>query len=195
MVIARHMRGLLLSLLVCLGGASSVQSQDLGVPISPILVVDLDRIFRTSKIGVQITFELEQQLEALAAENRKIEQELETEETDLTTRRAELGAEEFRALADEFDQKVQAFRAEQDTKQRELQRLTDAESSSFRERIAPILSAIGRERGAVAVMERRYVLLSADGIDITNEAITRINAAAEQNKSDVVNQTVTPSEN
>ena len=85
--------------------------------------------------------------------------------------------EAFRALADAFDQKVQRIRDEQDAKQRDLQALRDEERAAFLESITPILSGVAREHGALAVLERRNVLLSADSIDITQLVIERIEAA------------------
>lgn len=152
-------------------------AQDIGVPLSPILVIDSDRVFRSSRAGQRIDAELEAQLAALVAENRTIEQDLVAEELALTDQRPSLDPATFRQLADEFDQKVQSIRAAQDAKQRSLQDLRNTENQSFVAAITPILSGIGRERGALVIMERRSVLLSADTIDITEEAIARINAS------------------
>ncbi len=44
----------------------------------------------------------------------------------------------------------------------------------------PVLSDLVRERGAVVVLDRRDVFLSADAIDITDEAIARLNTAEPQ---------------
>ena len=156
---------------------SAVLAQDLGVPVSAILTIDSERVFNFTIAGRQISKDLEARLAALGSENRRIEAELVAEELDLTERRATMDPIEFRVLADAFDEKVQRIRAEQDAKQRALQRLRDADRQSFIDTIAPILSGIGRERGAVVILERRNVLLSADNIDITEEAILRINAA------------------
>ncbi len=154
-------------------------AQDAGAQPSPILTIDSERVFGVSAIGRKITSELEADLEALATENRSIEAELTAEEQALTTQRAKLSPEEFRPLADAFDDKVQRIRTEQDAKQRDLQARRDAERQNFIERIAPILAAIGRERGAIVILERRSVVLSAESADVTDEVITRINAALE----------------
>jgi len=153
------------------------QELTFGEVATPVLVVDSERIFAESKIGARITKSLEARLEDLVAENRRIEAELTTEEQDLTEKREQLAPDAFRELADGFDAKVQRIRAEQDTKQRELQRLRDEERQGFLDAVAPILSGIARERGALLILERRTVLLSAEGIDITDEAIARIDRA------------------
>ena len=148
---------------------------------SPILTLDQERLFNGSRVAERVSAEIERRTEDLAAENRRIEAQLVAEELDLTERRASLPADEFRALADSFDERVQGIREAQDAKARELQRLRDEQRQNFLRQITPVLAEIVRERGAVAVMDRRSVFLSAESIDITEEAIARINAAFDQN--------------
>lgn len=166
--------------------AAISNAQDIGTPLSPVLVIDTDSVFRASRIGQNINADLEAQLEALAVENRTIETELVAEELSLTRLREGMEPAEFRELANAFDQKVQGIRLSQDNKQRDLQQLRDEENQSFIGAITPILSAIGRERGALLILERRSVLLSADTIDITQETIARINAATNNATGDDV---------
>lgn len=147
---------------------------------SPLLVLDQEKLFDGSNVAESISQEIERRSLDLAAENRAIEAELVAEELDLTERRATLTPEVFRTLADAFDEKVQRIRTEQDAKTRELQRLREQERQNFLRRISPVLAEIVRERGAVAVLDRRSVFLSAESIDITAEAIARINAFFEE---------------
>jgi Skp family chaperone for outer membrane proteins len=142
---------------------------------SPILTIDQDRLFAETRLGAEQSAEWERQAEALAAENTEIENALIAEESALTEQRAELPPEEFRALADAFDERVQRLRAEQDEKARVLNRQREEERARFFNEIAAVLSEIVREKGAVVVIDRRDVFLSADRIDITDEAIERIN--------------------
>lgn len=143
----------------------------------PILTLDQERLFAQSRAAAQVSAEIEARAEALAAENRVIETELVAEELALTEQRPGMDPDEFRALADAFDEKVQAIRDEQDAKARELQRLRDEERQAFLQRITPVLAMIARERGAFVVLDRRSVFLSAEQIDITAEAVRRIDAS------------------
>lgn len=145
----------------------------------PILVVDQERLFAESRLGRQISSDLEQRAEALAAENRRIEGELSAEEQALTQRRATLSPTEFRELADAFDAKVQGLRAEQDQKARDITRLRDRERQLLLNSAGPVLGAIANERGALIILDRRNVLISADSIDITDDAIARLNERLE----------------
>ena len=166
-----------------------VQAQDLGVPLSPVLVINSDQVFLSSQAGQKIDADLEDKLQALVTENRAIESDLSAEELDLTRKRDGMDPAEFRTLANAFDEKVQKIRAAQDAKQRDLQQFRDQENQSFIQTITPILSDISRERGALLVLERRNVILSADTIDITQEAIDRINKAM-QNQSSPAGDTI-----
>ncbi len=170
-------RGLGIAVAAVLAIVGSATAQEAAVNQSPILTIDSELVFASSDIGLNITQDLEFALEALVTENRRIEADLNAEEQELTRKRPNMNPEEFRALADAFDAKVRRIRSEQDAKERELQRRREAERQSFIEVIAPILTSIGRERGAIVILERRSVILSADSADITDEVIARINAA------------------
>lgn len=144
---------------------------------APILTIDQDRLFSETQLGAQKLAELESQAQELASENEAIENALIAEELELTEKRAELTPEEFRDLANAFDERVQKLRGEQDEKARLLNRLRDDAQGQFLRDSAGIISEIVRARGALVVLDRRDVFLSADSIDITNEAIRRINEA------------------
>lgn len=144
---------------------------------TPILTVDRDSLFTRSARGQAILQELDAESQALAAENRQIEAQLETEEQDLTERRSAMDPAEFRALAEEFDDKVVEIREAQSEKLRELTRKREQVQQQFYQDVLPILTTIVREREAVMVLESRVVFLSAQQVDITAEAIARIDAA------------------
>lgn len=118
---------------------------------------------------------LDQEAQDLAAENSRIRNELTAEERELTDRRAELSPEEFRDLANAFDVRVQKIRAEADEKERLLSRATEEARHRFS---LDVISDIARERGAFVVLNLRDVVLFADSVNITDEAIRRINQMA-----------------
>lgn len=142
-----------------------------------VLTIDQDRLFAETDFGDRVAASLAEEANALSTENRRIEAELTVEERELTELRPTLSLEEFQALANAFDEKVQQIRIEQDAKSRELQAKTEERRQQFFTQIVPILGQIVRERGALVIMNRRDVFLSADSIDITDEAISRINAS------------------
>lgn len=174
-------RAAILVLTLLLGSAVSPSiAQDAGAGLrQSILTIDQDRLFQETGLGARSAASIETEVQALAAENARIEAELIEREQELTTRRPTLPAQEFRALADAFDADVQRIRNAQDEKARELNRLREVARQEFFSDVADIIYGIVRERGALVVLDRRDVFLSADSVDITDEAIARVNAAAE----------------
>ncbi len=158
------------ALTVLLGTAPAIAQEQV-----PILTIDQDRLFAETRLGGEALARLEKLAKDLAAENEQIENRLIAEESDLTALRATLPTDEFRALADAFDERVQKIRIEQDEKARLLNRQRDEERARFFNEIATLLSEIVREKGALVVVDRRDVFLSADRIDITDQAIERVN--------------------
>ncbi len=171
---------LALGMLLCTFSPNGGDAQEVLQVPSPILTLDQERLFNGSRAAERVSEEIARRTVELTAENRRIEAQLVAEELALTEERPNLPPAEFRALADAFDEKVQGIRDAQDAKARELQRLRDGERQEFLRRITPVLTEIVRERGAVAVLDRRSVFISAESIDITDEAIARINAAFDE---------------
>lgn len=161
---------------VALGAASPVAAQDFGRVVSPILTLDRDQLFAGTLYGQRVNRELEQASTAMAAETRAIEAALEAEEQALTEQRATMEPAAFRELAAAFDDKVQALRAEREAAQDDLLAQIEAAQSAFFNRIGPVLGQLVRERGAVLIVDRRAVLLAATNVDITPDAIERIDA-------------------
>lgn len=153
-----------------------VAAQTLGRVVSPLLTVDRDRLFSGSLYGQRVNRELEAASNAMAQETRKIEAALEEEEKALTAQRATLEPEAFRALADAFDEKVQALRKERESAEANLRQQIEDAQLEFFDRIGPVLGQLVRERGAVLIVDRRAILLAAADVDITDAAIARIDA-------------------
>ena len=144
--------------------------------VSPILTLDREALFAGTLYGQRINDELEAASNELAVETRRIEAALEAEERELTDKRATFPVAEFRALADAFDEKVQALRAERERAQDAAMRQIETAQITFFNRIGPILGELVRERGAIMIVDRRAILLAAADVDITQAAITRIDA-------------------
>lgn len=148
-----------------------------GTIISPILTIDSERIFVESDFGRRVAEQIEAQSAALAAENRQIEAALETEERELTEKRAEMTPEDFRELANAFDEKVQETRRAQAEKGRAINTMLEDQREVFLNAAAPVLERLMRDAGAAVILERRSVFVSANAIDITDDAIALLNTS------------------
>lgn len=146
------------------------------VPKAPILSVDEEKLFTDTRFGQAVLSRHRAEMEKLLAENRRIEAALEAEERDLTERRAILPAAEFQTLAADFDRKAEGIRAAQSAKDKALQARLESERQRFFQAAVPILAQILQESGAMAIIDKRAVILSFDRIDMTAAAATRIDA-------------------
>jgi len=142
----------------------------------PILLLDQERLLRGSKLGQAFLKESRDKELRLVDRRRRIDSELEAEEKRLTDLRDETPPEEFRKLADAFDTKVVRLRAEQEEASVELTQEIDASRKRFFQQAAPVITSIMQEFGASVVLEQRSVLVSANGLNITNRAIAQLDS-------------------
>ena len=146
-------------------------------PQAPLLTLDDERLFSGSAFGKAVIERQDKETNALIAENRRIETGLETEEKELTARRATMSRDEFTPMSEAFNLKVEGIRKAQDAKTRALQRNFDEDRRRFLEAARPILAEVMASRGAVAIIDRRAVFVGFENIDITDEATARLDAA------------------
>lgn len=175
----RTLKRALIAALFCLASPAFAQQNlglsNIGTVQSLILTVSPERLFLESDFGQRIAREIEDEGAAIAAENRAIEAELTEEERELTEIRDTLAPADFRERADAFDEKVQRLRAEQDEKARALGQRGDEARRALLTAAQPVLLRLMQESGAVAILDRRAVLLSVDAVDITEKAIASVN--------------------
>ncbi|GAB1363293.1 hypothetical protein MASR1M32_25290 [Rhodobacter sp.] len=155
------------------------------VAATPIVVtLDAERFFRESAWGQEVIRRFEAEREALGAENRRIEEALQKEEQDLTTRRATMPPAEFSHLAADFDTRVEGIRAAQDAKSQALIASRETQQRAFFNAARPVLEAMLQEIGASAILAAGAVLVAADETDITPTAILWMDRAHPDAPSD-----------
>ena len=152
-------------------------AQTVGVIQSEILVINPERLFEETRLGQKMAREVQAERDKLIALNEKLTSELEAEEKTLTELRAETSPEEFREMADAFDLKVQQIRRDSERRVSDLERARDRAPVAFMLQVEPVLVEVMRDAGGVVILDHRSVLLRADFIDITDLAISRIDAA------------------
>ena len=147
-----------------------------GVPQTPFVTLDDARLFGESAWGKALLARLEADQAALAAENRAIEADLASRERALTERRPMLEAAEFRALADAFNAEVERHRSEQRAKEQALYQRHETARLRFRDVANQVLAQVMAERGALAILDEAAIVLGFREIDITDDAVARMDA-------------------
>jgi Skp family chaperone for outer membrane proteins len=176
----------LLALALLLPGTMlSAQDETNGLPLTggdfpvaaadtPILTVDLERLFQQTVFGQAVVEDYNAERRALAAENREIAEALRTEELDLAERRPDMDPAVFREEAQAFDEKAQGIRRAQDSKEAAIEDELARAQDEFVQVVQPVLGEILVDRGASVILHQQSVLLSLDRIDVTDEAIARV---------------------
>jgi Skp family chaperone for outer membrane proteins len=160
-----------------LGVALPLEAQQIGVIQSDVLVIDPERMLLDSDYGKRLQGEIQAERDRLIAYNEKIAQELEAEEQRLTALRSTTPANEFRELADAFDQRVEELRLESERLSRELERRRELIPIQFMRVVQPVLSELLNEANAMVMIDARTVMLHTSAADVTDLAVQRINAA------------------
>jgi len=156
--------------------AGATAAQTAGV-VGRVLVLDQERLFSQSQYGQRIISEIESRTDTLRAQARLIESQLEEEELSLTELRQSTEADAFRTMADAFDKKVESLRDQQNQKSIELNAWIDARRRGFLEDVSPLLLQLANDMEASVILNPGAVFLSARNIDITDQAIQRVDAA------------------
>jgi Skp family chaperone for outer membrane proteins len=183
-MIATTLRLLASLMIAALAGAAGAQQNiepqefevTAGEVVTAIVTVDIERLFSQSKFGQRVAQSYAAEREALANENSSIAAALREEELALATQRAEMAASVFRTEAEAFDEKAQSIRRAQDAKERALEDTLVQGRDQFLEVTRPILGRLMVDRGALAILDRRSILLSLGSIDVTDDAIARIDS-------------------
>ncbi len=165
-------RGLWPAVLLSFAIGSAAPAQQ--APPPSFLFVSQERLLTASRRGQALLAAETVARDALRATAREIETAFEAEERQLTERRAELDTAAFRALADDFDVRVVAARSEQDARANALAVEFDQRRRQFYADVAPILVRVMEGVGALAIFDENSVLLTDQGLNITDEVIAEI---------------------
>lgn len=144
------------------------------LPLTPILTIDQVQLFARSAWGRRSQAQIEEYGRMIAAENDRISQQLSDEEAQLTQQRKTLDPAEFRKRAEAFDARATEIRRARAEVLQDLDNKAEADRAAFYQAALPLMGEMMQARGAVAVLDRRTVLISLDAINITDDLIQRI---------------------
>ena len=141
---------------------------------TPVLIVDMQRIKSDTSAGRDMLAkqtEIRRRIQAGLAERRE---RLRDEEKRLAEEREKLEPEAFREQVQAFEQQVFANREFSERESRRLQLILSRASALLKERATAVLAGIMRERKAEVLLDSTQIILSVNSLDITDEAILRL---------------------
>jgi len=143
-------------------------------------ILDQERLFTSSKFGQSFIADFEKRASEVAAENREIEAALEAEELELTRLRSIEDPDNFVVLAEAFNEKANRIRAERRQISQDLVSFRENAQQQFFSQVGPVLIQLMRDYQVAVIIERASVVLSLPNIDLTDEAIRRIDEVFSQ---------------
>ncbi|MCI4666118.1 MAG: OmpH family outer membrane protein [Neomegalonema sp.] len=146
------------------------------LPASPVLIVNVERIFRVSSAGRAISAAQARLVAAAEKELNTRRAALRAEEAELTAIRATTPAVEFRKRTDDFRRRVGELRRFRRDRGMAIKQAVSTARGKLRKALQPVLVGIMREWRAAVMLDARQVVLSARALDITKEAIKRLDA-------------------
>ncbi|WP_406870353.1 OmpH family outer membrane protein [Thioclava sp. 'Guangxiensis'] len=135
----------------------------------PILTLDWDELYQSSEWARRVKQQLARETASLGSENKRIADDLVSEEKSLTQRRASMTPQAFQKAAAEFDKKATDIRAAQKAKAEALAHQVEAEQQAFLKAALPLLDDLLREKGAQIVIDRRVIIRGLSQIDVTDD--------------------------
>jgi len=151
----------------------------------PILVIRQSDLFSESTAARSISSQAAEAERALDAELDKVGETLRTREKELSDKRATTPKADFDTLAAEFERDVRAFYARS---QRERGLVDQAEGrarAELKQVAQKVLIEIMRRHDAQIMLDEAQVVLSMSALDITQEAIDRLNQLIPEIKLDL----------
>lgn len=157
------------------GGALMVAPPEVQGAVA-IMTIDQNAVFLRSDWGKRATTTTETRMRQINAENERLVSQFAAEEQELTLLRTTLPPDEFRARADEFDQRVSQARRDTENLNSRFEAEFQAERAAFFRAALPVLARIMRERGALVVLDQSAIFVAAQSVDVTEDLIQRVNA-------------------
>jgi Skp family chaperone for outer membrane proteins len=160
-----------MTLLASLAGLPA-HAQEIAPPV--IIIVDVQQILRDSLVAKNVQTQMTQRTDRYTKEVSDQENELRRTQDELERQRTVLSADAFNAKMRDFQQRYDALdHGVQATRQALQQAYNDA-MTKVENTALQIIADLAAERKANLVVTKAAVLFTAQGLDITQEVIRRL---------------------
>jgi Skp family chaperone for outer membrane proteins len=141
-----------------------------------VAILGVQEIMRESAASKIVLGEIQKRESALKAEVEKRENALLAADQQLAQQRGALSAEEFAQKRAELSQQAAEVRKYAQGQQAQIAELARKGEGQIRQKLLEIVGAIAKEKGIMLVLNKAQVVLFPTELDITGEAMQRLNA-------------------
>lgn len=156
-------------------GSIPASAQQQQIPLI-VAVLDVNHILRESSAAKAVRAQIDKQRDAYQAALVTQENKLREADQKLAQDRASLSQEDFIKRRDELGKQIEQLRIDSDKRKQALEKAFNAGMQQVTQSLGQVLSEIAKQRGLTLVLNKAMVPLSANDLDITQEALKLLNA-------------------
>lgn len=142
--------------------------------------IDVQRLLTKSDAALSVQKQIQARRDKFIEEISKEEQILRAKEKELSELRATLPADEFGRRKEEFEKEFMAARQQAQKRKKALDDTGAKAIGRLNDELQKIVKQIAQERGYTLILSRQDIVLSDDSIDISSEAMDRLNKAVSE---------------
>ncbi len=146
------------------------------VPAPAVAVVDTQLILRDATAAKNIRGQVDKLRERFRQEISKEEESLRVADRELAQQRQLLSSEAFSKRRQELQAKIATLQRKAQDRKRQLEKAVRRAMRVFQENMLTVTAELARERGANLVLPKSQVLLVDGALELTDEALKRLNA-------------------
>ncbi|MBL6782722.1 MAG: OmpH family outer membrane protein, partial [Alphaproteobacteria bacterium] len=163
-----------------LGGAivtttSAAMAQDADQADIKIAVVDINGILEQSEATKKIRTIIDEENQKFLASTEEEQLTLRTQEQELDSQKEILDEAEFNRRLKQFQDRVSLLQQKIQRQRREFDLSLQQANEQIRNLLFQIITDIAKENGYTLVMQKQNVILYDSSIDISKEALDRLN--------------------
>ena len=144
---------------------------------SKIGILDMRKVLEQSDAGKSLTTQLKSRQAAVQKEATELEKKLKDEETKILSERDKLKKEEFEAKKISFEQDFMKSRQIVLTKTVDLDEARKKALAEMQKHVAKAAADVASDKKLDMVVDRQFVVLAQDDMDITDAVMSKVNAA------------------
>ena len=144
-------------------------------PETIVGVIDLNFILSESKAAKDAAEKIEKIALDIEEEIKKSDQDLIDEQNKLLESQQIMAPAAFEEKRKEYEKKVQNYNVTRQEKFMSIDLLVNDSRNNVLNALKPILEEISNDKGITILLEKNSVLLNAENMDVTNEALKILN--------------------
>ena len=163
---------------LCWPPAAPAKAQDSDALV--IAIIDMQRILREAIAVQAMQQEIEQRRSRYQTELQKKEEEIRNTDQELLRQRSVLTADVYAKKRQDLERQVAGMQREIQAQRRGLDEIFGQGMNQVRRELVEVVKEIATERGADLVLAKANVVLVRPDLEITDEALERLNVRLER---------------